>query len=63
MLTITKPDLADGQNSKEKDEKVVKKRVVMIMARQHPGESPGSFVVQGKPEVDSKMALLLIFKD
>ena len=47
MLTITQPELAEGQNSKKKDEKVVKKRVVMIMARQHPGESPGSFVVQG----------------
>ena len=47
MLTITKPEMAEGQNSKKKGEKVVKKRVVMIMARQHPGESPGSFVVQG----------------
>ena len=63
MLTITKPEMAEGQNSKKKDEKVVKKRVVMIMARQHPGESPGSFVVQGKPEVDSKVAMLSIFKD
>ena len=47
MLTITQPELAVGPNSKKKDEKVVKKRVGMIMARQHPGESPGSFVVQG----------------
>ena len=47
MLTITQAELAEGQNSKKKDEKVVKKRVVMIMARQHPGDSPGSFVVQG----------------
>ena len=47
MLTITKPEMADGLNSKKMDEKLVKKRVVMIMARQHPGESPGSFVVQG----------------
>ena len=63
MLTVTQAELAEGQNSKKKDEKVVKKRVVMIMARQHPGESPGSFVVQGKPEVDSKVAMLSIFKD
>jgi hypothetical protein len=25
----------------------VKKRIVVVMARQHPGESPSSFVVQG----------------
>ena len=62
MLTITKPEMAEGQNSKKKDEKVAKKRVVMIMARQHPGESPGSFVVQGKPEEETKVTLLSIFK-
>ena len=47
MLTITEPELAEGMHSQEKDKREVKKRVVMIMARQHPGESPGSFVVQG----------------
>ena len=47
MLTITEPeDSEDGKGEEEK--KKLKKRVVMIMARQHPGESPGSFVVQGK---------------
>ena len=33
---------------------MVKKRVVMIIARQHPGESTGSFVVQGKPEEETR---------
>ena len=49
MLTITEPEDSEDGNSKEEDgKKKLKKRVVMIMARQHPGESPGSFVVQGK---------------
>ena len=55
MLTITEPELADvgGEESQEKDgreKKNVKKRVVMVMARQHPGESPASYVVQGEGE-------------
>ena len=49
MLTITEPEDSEDNKSKgEDDRKKLKKRVVMIMARQHPGESPGSFVVQGK---------------
>ena len=47
MLTITEPELAGRDNLQEKDMKNVKKRVVMIMARQHPGDSPASYVVQG----------------
>ena len=51
MLTITEPEDSEESDSKgENEKKTVKKRVVMIMARQHPGESPGSFVVQGKTE-------------
>ena len=41
----------DGKESKEgkdgKENKGTKKRIVLIMARQHPGESPASYVVQG----------------
>ena len=49
MLTITEPEDSEDDNSKGEEEKrKLKKHVVMIMARQHPGESPGSFVVQGK---------------
>ena len=50
MLTITEPEEGgeepQGKDGKEKMN--VKKRVVMVMARQHPGESPASYVVQGK---------------
>ena len=47
MLTITEPELAGGDNLQDKDIRNVKKRVVMVMARQHPGDSPASYVVQG----------------
>ena len=30
------------------EQEPVKKRIVMVLGRQHPGESPSSFVVQGK---------------
>ena len=47
----------------------VKKRVVMVMARQHPGESPASYVVQGlidflvsKHKIAQELREKLIFK-
>ena len=47
MLTITEPE--EGEEEEEgKHQKKSKKRVVMVMARQHPGESPASYVVQGR---------------
>ena len=46
MLTITEPEKVE-ESGTITDEKKAKKRVVMILARQHPGESPGSFVAQG----------------
>ena len=30
------------------EQEPVKKRIVMVLGRQHPGESPSSFIVQGK---------------
>ena len=56
MLTITEPEQTaekteeqkEGREGKDgKENKSSKKRVVMVMARQHPGESPASYVVQG----------------
>ena len=59
-MTITEPELAETEIDPQA-RKVnqnweltisfswilqVKKRVVMVMARQHPGESPASYVVQ-----------------
>ena len=41
LLTITEPVRADYEGDR------VKKRVVVVMARQHPGESPSSLMVQG----------------
>ena len=50
MLTITEPELVDEGETEAVggDRKNIKKRVVLIMARQHPGESPASYVVQGR---------------
>ena len=53
MLTITDPEVTEGEGEEpeekeEKDKTNIKKRVVMVMARQHPGESPASYVVQGE---------------
>ena len=47
MLTITEPE-EEEEEEEGKHQKKSKKRVVMVMARQHPGESPASYVVQGK---------------
>ena len=43
MVTITQPEEAG-----EAGEREVKKRTILVMARQQPGESPASYVVQGR---------------
>ena len=43
LLTITEPPAADYE---EGGGKGVKKRTVVVMARQQPGESPSSLIVQ-----------------
>ena len=48
MLTITEnSDEEQNEDDGCKEEKKGK-RIVMVMARQHPGESPSSYVVQGE---------------
>ena len=47
LLTITEPLKADYDEELFKDKKSVRKRVVVVMARQQPGESPSSLMVQG----------------
>ena len=44
MVTITQ----EGGEVKEEGGREVKKRTILVMARLHPGESPASYVVQGK---------------
>jgi hypothetical protein len=41
MVTITEPERPDDSN------RAVKKRVVLVLGRQNPGDSPASYVVQG----------------
>ena len=41
MVTITEPE------GPENTSRAVKKRVVLVLGRQNPGESPASYVVQG----------------
>ena len=53
MLTITDPEVTEGEGEEpeekeERDKINIKKMVVMVMARQHPGESPASYVVHGE---------------
>ena len=43
MVTITQPEEAG-----EAGEREVKKRTILVMGRQQPGESPASYVVQGR---------------
>ena len=43
MVTITQPEEAG-----EVMEREVKKRTILVMSRQQPGESPASYVVQGR---------------
>ena len=70
MLTITDPaseNLEDLDLNKEK--KQIKKRVVMVIARQQPSESPSSLIVQGmidfllsKHKIAAQLREKLIFK-
>ena len=46
MLSITEPVPCEDPGD-VKDKKTIKKRVVLVMARQQPGESPASLIVQG----------------
>ena len=43
MVTITQPEEVG-----EVGEREVKKRTILVMSRQQPGESPASYVVQGR---------------
>ena len=68
MLTITEPEVKEEEGEEpegkeEKDKKNGKKRVVMVMARQHPGESPASYVVQGKCWIEKAVNIFLIRPD
>ena len=66
LLTITEPPAADYE---EGGGKGVRKRTVVVMARQQPGESPSSLIVQGlidflvsKHKVAVQLREKLIFK-
>ena len=41
MITITEPERPENSS------RAVKKRVVLVLGRQNPGDSPASYVVQG----------------
>ena len=45
MVTITQPEEEGVAGERERE---VKKRTILVMARQQPGESPASYVVQGR---------------
>ena len=76
MLTITEPvnpddDLEDyiNKDGSGRERKTIKKRVVLVMARQQPGESPSSLIVQGlidflvsKHKIAAQLREKLIFK-
>ena len=47
MVTITQPE-EEGEAGEREREREVKKRTILVMARQQPGESPASYVVQGR---------------
>ena len=50
MLTITDPLPPDIIISDSREKKTLRKRVVLVMARQQPGESPASLIVQVNKE-------------
>ena len=53
MVTITQEGFKEEEGEvKEEGGREVKKRTILVMARLHPGESPASYVVQGKVEQD-----------
>ena len=53
MVTITQPEEAGEVVERERE---VKKRTILVMSRQQPGESPASYVVQGR--LDTTVTLL-----
>ena len=55
MVTITQPEEAG-----EVMEREVKKRTILVMSRQQPGESPASYVVQGRLGLGSDNNTLLL---
>ena len=66
LLTITEPLSDDYEESARR---AVRKRTVVVMARQQPGESPSSLIVQGlidflvsKHRVAVQLREKLIFK-
>ena len=66
LLTITEPLSGDYEESARR---AVRKRTVVVMARQQPGESPSSLIVQGlidflvsKHRVAVQLREKLIFK-
>ena len=57
MVTITQPEETDQVGeAREAGEREVKKRTILVMSRQQPGESPASYVVQGR--LDTTVTLL-----
>ena len=57
MVTITEPlgELLEPEDPAAREKRPPRKRVVMVMARQQPGESPTSLIVQ------ADLATLLLF--
>ena len=73
MLTITAPpgteEPVPPQPGGTGVEREARKRVVLVLARQHPGESPASYVVQGlmdflvsKHKIAEELREKLVFK-
>ena len=47
MVTITQKE-ESRDTMKDDGGREVKKRTILVMARIHPGESPASYVIQGR---------------
>ena len=47
MVTITQKE-ESRETMKDDGGREVKKRTILVMARIHPGESPASYVIQGR---------------
>ena len=54
MVTITQPKEEGEVGERERE---VKKRTILVMSRQQPGESPASYVVQGRLGNDNNTLL------